>query len=138
MHLLGFAIVILILVIAFLAYRKWAIPHHQRVRNIINGKMFKVDRSGSGGASYYVMFSDFDAKTVKYTQYGANKEFEIGSTMDWTVAGDSLRVGQMKLSLKSNGFMPPTVVLTNDADSTSSWSAPLVETTPAATPSKKL
>jgi hypothetical protein len=47
--------------------------------------------------------------------------------LEWSQVGETLRLGQMKISLVSGGLMPPTLKLTNDADATGSWTATLRE-----------
>jgi energy-coupling factor transporter transmembrane protein EcfT len=138
-------IVLLILIIAFLGYRMLMKPDHERIINKLGDKIWLVDKSGvGGGSSFYVKFGKFeiDSKAlnpggkVTYTQYGQDKGFEYDATLEWAQAGDSLRVGQMKLSLTAgkNG-LPPTIMYTNNVEDIAAWVAPLKDVDP---PSKKL
>jgi hypothetical protein len=128
MGALGVIIVLLILVITWLSYRKWMMPSHLRIKNLLNNRMYLVDKTGAGsGASYYMKVEFTSPTKATYTQFGANKEFELSSELEWSQVGETLRLGQMKISLVPGGLMPPTLKLTNDADATGSWTATLRE-----------
>lgn len=132
----GLIVVIIILIIAYFAYRVLNKPDYERIINKLGSSMWLVDKSGTGeGASFYIKFGKFEhgdvdnhSGKVHFTNYGQNKAFEYKADMDWSQAGNSLRVGQMKLTLTPgvNG-MPPTIMFTNNVEGTDSWTAPLKE-----------
>lgn len=120
-------------------------PDHERIINKLDTGMWLVDKSGvGGGPSFYIKFGKFEIDPkglipggkVKYTQFGQDKGFEYDADLEWSRSGESLRVGQMKLSLTPgrNG-LPPTIMYTNNVEDVSAWTAPLKEIDP---PSKKL
>jgi hypothetical protein len=144
--MIGYIIVILILVVAFLAYRLYSKSGGERIRNILGNSLWQVDRSGvGGGASYYIKFGRFTGAgvvgaangKVKFTKYGINKEFEYESELEWTDGDASLRVGQMKFNLVVDQYgRPPTVKMLSNVEDANPWEAPLKEIFDA--PSKKL
>lgn len=101
-----------------------------------------MDTAGvTGDPSYYVQFGRFDVDAgagatsdsphgkVHFTKYGMNGSFDYEADLDWSRLGDSIRVGQMKLSLVPGaGGGIPTIMFTNDVESGSAWTAPLKET----------
>jgi hypothetical protein len=129
-------IVLIILIIAYFAYRVLNKPDHERIINKLGSSIWLVDRSGTGeGASFYIKFGKFEqgqvdnhSGKVHFTKYGQNKAFEYEADMDWSQAGSALRVGQMKLTLTPgvNG-LPPTIMFVNNVEGTDSWTAPLKE-----------
>jgi hypothetical protein len=142
----GLFIVLLLILIAILGYRAWMKPEHERVINKLGNSLWLVDKTGVGeGASFYIKFGRFEqdsassapAGKVHFTKYGMDKAFEYDADLDWSRAGDSLRVGQMKLSLRTSPTgQVPTLLYTNDVESANAWTAPLKEVLNA--PSKKL
>ena len=137
--------VVLILFIAILGYRMLNKLDHERIINKLGSSMWLVDKTGVGeGASFYIKFGKFEhgeghapSGKVHFTKYGENKAFDYEADLDWSQAGNSLRVGQMKLTLTPgvNGT-PPTLMFVNNVEAADSWTAPLKEV--SSVPSGKL
>ena len=127
-------IVVLLIIVMVLTYRMLTKPDYLRIINKLGSNLWMVDKTGVGeGASYYIKFGEFGRETetrgkVHFMKLGRNKEFEYESDLDWSGSEESLRIGQMKLTLepgKDGGV--PTIMLLNDVESTAPWKAPLKE-----------
>lgn len=129
----GLLIVIIILIIAAFAYFVLLKPAHERIITRLGTGLWLVDKAaGSDGASFYIQFGEFKqdpqsavpSGVVHFTKYGNDKAYEYDSSLEWSSASDSLRVGQMKLQFATTG-LNPTIMYTNNIGEVNSWTAPL-------------
>lgn len=138
--MLALVICLLLIIITIFAYRVVSRPDFIRIINKLGNDKWLIDTKGvSGDPSFYVKFGRFEVLdnsytgndpsphgTVHFTKYSMNGGFDYEAELEWSRLGESLRVGQMKLTLVPGaGGSVPTIMFTNDIESATAWSAPM-------------